>query len=66
MGLRAWSRQHWLAVDVIIAIGFVVSFIVAFIVVKTFIDFIGRYGLKPFGWYRVAVGVILLAALLTS
>ncbi|HSR84284.1 MAG TPA: histidine kinase [Streptosporangiaceae bacterium] len=23
MGLRAWSRQHWLAVDVIIAVGFV-------------------------------------------
>ena len=47
-----------------IAVGFVVSFIVAYIVVKTFIDFIGRYGLKPFGWYRVAAGVILLAALL--
>jgi len=47
-----------------IAVGFVVSFIVAYGVVKTFIDFIGRYGLKPFGWYRIAVGVVLLSIVL--
>ncbi|MDE1940250.1 MAG: undecaprenyl-diphosphate phosphatase [Alphaproteobacteria bacterium] len=47
-----------------IAIGFVVSFIVAYGVVKTFIGFIGRYGLKPFGWYRLASGVLLTAYLL--
>ena len=45
---------------IIIAVGFVVSFIVAFGVVKTFIGFIGKYGLKPFGWYRVVAGVALL------
>ncbi len=44
-----------------IAVGFVVSFLVAYVVVKTFIAFIGRYGLKPFGWYRIATGVALLA-----
>jgi undecaprenyl-diphosphatase len=44
-----------------IAVGFVVSFIVAYGVVKTFITFIGRYGLKPFGWYRIAAGVVLLS-----
>ncbi len=44
-----------------IAIGFVVSFIVAYVVVKTFIGFVGRYGLKPFGWYRIAAGLALLA-----
>lgn len=43
-----------------IAIGFVVSFIVAYGVVKTFIAFIGRYGLKPFGWYRIVTGLALL------
>ena len=46
-----------------IAVGFVISFIVAYVVVKTFIDFVGRYGLKPFGWYRIATGVMLLATL---
>jgi undecaprenyl-diphosphatase len=48
----------------IIAVGFVVSFVVAYGVVKMFIDFIGRYGLKPFGWYRIAAGAVLLATLL--
>jgi undecaprenyl-diphosphatase len=48
----------------IIAIGFVISFIVAYVVVKTFIDFVGRYGLKPFGWYRIVTGVLLLGSLL--
>ena len=46
-----------------IGIGFVVSFAVAFVVVKTFIAFVGRYGLKPFGWYRIAAGVVLLSSL---
>ncbi len=44
-----------------IAIGFVVSFIVAYFVVKTFIAFVGRFGLSPFGWYRIATGGALLA-----
>lgn len=44
-----------------IAVGFVVSFVVALVVVKTFIGFIGRYGLKPFGWYRILAGVAILA-----
>ncbi|MEJ1968488.1 MAG: undecaprenyl-diphosphate phosphatase [Rhizomicrobium sp.] len=47
----------------IIAIGFVVSFLVAWVVVKAFIGFISRYGLKPFGWYRIAAGLALIAVL---
>jgi len=46
-----------------IAIGFVVSFIVAYGVVRTFVAFIGRYGLRPFGWYRIAAGLAILAVL---
>jgi undecaprenyl-diphosphatase len=46
---------------VVIAIGFVVSFIVAYFVVRAFIDFISRYGLRPFGWYRIIVGIAALA-----
>lgn len=48
----------------IIAIGFVVSFLVAWVVVKTFIGFVGRYGLRPFGWYRIAAGGTILAIML--
>lgn len=47
-----------------IAVGFVVSFLVAYVVVKTFIAFVGRYGLKPFGWYRILAGTALLAFML--
>ena len=47
-----------------IAVGFVVSFIVAYFVVKTFIAFVGRYGLAPFGWYRIATGLLLVAFLM--
>jgi len=50
----------------VIGVGFVVSFLVAYVVVKTFIGFIGRYGLKPFGWYRLATGAALVALLLTG
>ncbi len=46
-----------------IAVGFVVSFIVAYAVIRGFIAFVGRYGLKPFGWYRIAAGAALIAAL---
>jgi undecaprenyl-diphosphatase len=46
-----------------IAVGFVVSFVVALFVVKTFIGFVGRYGLKPFGWYRIIAGTAIFAIL---
>lgn len=47
----------------IIAIGFVVSFLVAWVVVRSFIGFVGRYGLKPFGWYRILAGAGIIAVL---
>jgi undecaprenyl-diphosphatase len=31
--------------------------------VKTFIDFVGRCGLAPFAWWRIAVGIVGLVAL---
>jgi undecaprenyl-diphosphatase len=36
-----------------IAIGFVVSFIFAWLAVKFFIHFLSRHTLAPFGWYRL-------------
>jgi undecaprenyl-diphosphatase len=44
-----------------IGVGFVVAFLVALVVVKGFIGFISRYGLAPFGWYRIAAGLCLFA-----
>jgi undecaprenyl-diphosphatase len=47
----------------IIAIGFVVSFITAIIVVKTFLEYVTRHGFKLFAWWRVIVGTLGLVAL---
>jgi len=47
----------------IIAIGFVVSFITALIVVKTFLSYVTRHGFTLFAWWRVIVGTFGLVAL---
>jgi undecaprenyl-diphosphatase len=47
----------------IIAIGFVVSFITAIIVVKTFLSYVTRHGFQLFAWWRVIVGTLGLIAL---
>ena len=47
----------------LVAIGFVVSFICAWFVVKTFLDYVSRHGFTLFAWWRVAVGTIGLIAL---
>ena len=46
-----------------IAIGFVVSFIVAYFVIREFLFIVTKYGLKPFGWYRIAAGLALIGYL---
>jgi undecaprenyl-diphosphatase len=47
----------------IVAIGFVVSFITAMIVVKTFLTYVTRHGFVLFAWWRVIVGTLGLVAL---
>jgi len=47
----------------IVAIGFVVSFITAMIVVKTFLTYVTRHGFVLFAWWRVIVGSLGLIAL---
>ncbi len=39
-----------------IAIGFVVAFIVALLVVRWFVGIVGKHGFAPFAWYRIIVG----------
>ena len=47
----------------IVAIGFVVSFVTAIIVVKTFLNYVTRHGFTLFAWWRVIVGTLGLVAL---
>ena len=44
-----------------VAVGFVVSFVVALVVVRAFVHYISRHGFAPFAWYRIAAGVAALA-----
>jgi undecaprenyl-diphosphatase len=44
----------------LIAIGFVVSFVSAIIVIKLFIGIVQRMGFAPFAWYRIIVGTGML------
>lgn len=48
----------------ILALGNIVAFIVALVAIKGFISFLTKYGFKIFGYYRIVVGVALLALLL--
>jgi len=44
-----------------IAIGFVVSFVVALAVIRLFVAYVSRHGFAPFAWYRIVVGVAAVA-----
>jgi undecaprenyl-diphosphatase len=59
-----------LAVDahqwIVLAIGFVVSFIVALVVVAWFMRWVRARGFAPFAIYRIALGLVLLALLALS
>ncbi|PKP33252.1 MAG: undecaprenyl-diphosphate phosphatase [Bacteroidetes bacterium HGW-Bacteroidetes-16] len=46
-------------IDILI-FGNVVAFIVALIAIKSFITFLTKHGFKLFGYYRIAIGVIIL------
>ena len=42
-------------------VGNVVAFAVAVLAIKFFIEIIKKYGFKPWGWYRIIAGILLLA-----
>jgi undecaprenyl-diphosphatase len=59
------SRDHLQATHfTLFAIGFVASFIFAWLAVKLFIRFLSRHTLTPFGWYRLALAAVVVAILL--
>jgi undecaprenyl-diphosphatase len=60
---KNWSQ---LSVDssAVIAVGFVSAFLCALLVVRSVIAFISRHGFVPFAWYRIGVGIVMLAILM--
>lgn len=49
-----------------IAVGFVVSFVVALAVVHWLIRYVSRRDFMPFAWYRIAAGLLLAVLLVTG
>ncbi len=48
----------------LIAIGFVIAFFSALVVVRWLVGFVGKHGFAPFAWYRIAAGVVTLGWLM--
>lgn len=46
-----------------IAIGFVMAFLAALVVVKPFVAYVARNGFSPFAWYRIVAGAAILLAI---
>ena len=45
------------------AVGFVVAFVSALIVIKAFLGFVSKHSFAAFAWYRIALGALLLVLL---
>ena len=61
---KGWSLLH--AHDLTqIAIGFVVAFLSAMVVVKWLVGFVSKSGFAPFAYYRIVIGLVMLGILLT-
>lgn len=58
-----WVNTHDL---IMLAVGCVVSFIVALLAMKWFVSFLTKYGFKVFGWYRIIIGIIIIVMLLSG
>ncbi|MDB5411190.1 MAG: Undecaprenyl-diphosphatase [Rhodospirillales bacterium] len=47
----------------LIAVGFVLAFLAALIVVRALLAYISRHGFGVFAWYRIALGLVMLGVL---
>ena len=46
------------------ALGFVVSFVVSLAVIAALLRYVRDHDLRPFGWYRIALAVVVALAVL--
>ena len=57
--LGQMGGSNWL----IVAVGFLTSFVAAFIVVKSFLDYVSSHGFALFAWWRIIIGALGLIGL---
>jgi undecaprenyl-diphosphatase len=50
---------------VLLGLSGIVTFLVAILVIRFFIGFLQKHGFKVWGYYRIVVGLVMLALLLT-
>ena len=44
----------------ILGVGCVVAFVVSLVVIRFLMDFVRRHDFKPFGWYRIVLGIAVI------
>lgn len=56
---KSWSEFAALNMWGPLVVGFLTSYVVALVVIRVFLGFLRHYGLEPFGWYRIALALVL-------
>ena len=59
----SWATSHNV---LMLIVGCVVAFVVALLAMKWFVAFLSKYGFKTFGVYRIIIGGIIIALLLSG
>lgn len=64
--LAAWHARHALAEHLhaylpMFAVGFVVSFLAAWVCVRWLLRYVATHTFVPFAWYRIAFGLVVIA-----
>ncbi|HUX50463.1 MAG TPA: undecaprenyl-diphosphate phosphatase [Spirochaetia bacterium] len=54
-----FTASEW----VLLAVGFIVSFLVALVVVRAFMNYLRKRDFIPFGYYRIVLGILVLVVL---
>ena len=54
--LALFTGTEWL----LLAVGFIVAFLVSLIVIRMLMQFIQKHDFKPFGWYRIVLALVVL------
>lgn len=59
----SWATSHNITM---LLLGCAVAFVVALLAMKWFVSFLSKYGFKAFGIYRIVLGGVIIALLLTG
>ena len=46
---------------VLLAVGMLTAYVVSVLVIRRLLDYVKKHDFKIFGWYRIALGIVVLA-----